>query len=157
MPVISQIASIPAAHDPLIHALDKSPWRIHTVKSLLGQEKAAEQYSVFVDRLAKSKGGIADAEQQAWLAALNQGKQWSLSYLSWAINLPVELQQELGNIFNGGFETEPVGSEFDWQFVPVPGASIDRSFREGTKGEKALRVQFATVAFCLTTSSKPWF
>lgn len=143
MPVIGELAAIPAAHDRLILALGKNPpWRLHTIKSLLGQEKAAERYAVFVNRLAQSKGGISDAEQQAWLAALNHGKQWSLAYLSWAVNLPSELQKELGNIFNGSFENEPLGSEFDWQFVPVPGASMDRSFREGVKGKKALWVQF---------------
>lgn len=143
MPVIGELAAMPAAHDPLIHALGKNPpWRLHTIKYLFGQEKAAERYAVFVNRLAQSKAGISDDEQQAWLGALNQGKQWSLAYLSWAVNLPAESQQELGNIFNGSFENEPLGSEFDWQFVPVPGASMDRSFREGVKGEKALRVQF---------------
>lgn len=143
MPVIGELAAIPAAHDPLILALSKNPpWRLHSVKSLMVQEKAAERYAVFVDRLTQSEGGISDAEQQAWLVALNQGKQWSLAYLSWALNLPPEFQKELGNIFNGSFENELLGSEFDWQFQPVPGASMDRSFRQGVKGEKALRVQF---------------
>lgn len=144
MPVIAQLADIPAAHDPLILVLDKNPpWRVHVIKTLFTQEKAGERYPLFVSRLAQSKGGMPDAEQQAWLGALNQNKQWSLAYLSWAVNLPPELQKELGNIFNGSFENEPVGSEFDWQFVSVPGASMDRSFREGVKGEKALLVQFS--------------
>ncbi len=143
MPVIGQLAAIPAAHDPLILALGKNPpWRVHTIKSLFAQEKAGERYPLFVSRLTQSKGGMPDSEQQAWLGALNQNKQWSLAYLSWAVNLPPEQQQELGNIFNGGFENEPLGSEFDWQFLTVPGASMDRSFREGVSGKKALRVQF---------------
>lgn len=143
MPVIGQLAAIPAAQEPLILALEKNPpWRLHAIKSLFTLQKAGERYPLFVSRLTQSKGGMSDAEQQAWLSALNQSKQWSLAYLSWAVNLPPELQKELGNIFNGGFENEPLGSEFDWQFLTVPGASMDRSFREGVIGEKALRVQF---------------
>lgn len=143
MPVMGQLAAIPAAHGPLILALGKNPpWRLHTIKSLFAQDKAGERYPLFVSRLSQNKGGMPDAEQQAWLGALNQNKQWSLAYLSWAVNLPPEIQQDLGNIFNGSFENEPLGSEFDWQFITVPGASMDRSFREGVSGEKALRVQF---------------
>jgi len=144
MSVIGELAAIPAAQDALIAELNKNPpWRAPVINALLAQEKASERYAGFFNRLAQTKAGLSDLEQQAWLRALNQGKQWPLAYLSWAVNLPPESQRELGNLFNGGFENEPLGSEFDWQFKPVPGASIDRTFRDGVKGENALRVQFS--------------
>lgn len=144
MSVIGELAAIPAAHEALIVELNKNPpWRTPVINGLLAQEKASERYAVFFDRLSQANVGLSDVEQQAWLRALNQSKQWPLAYLSWAVNLPPESQQELGNLFNGSFENEPLASEFDWQFKPVPGASIDRIFRAGAKGERALRVQFS--------------
>ena len=65
-----------------------------------------------------------------------------MAYLNWANQLPAATQLELGNLFNGGFEHEPLGGEFDWQFEHIPGASIDLAFRNGVTGEKALRVRF---------------
>jgi|GEM_PF-990627 len=143
MPTIGGLAIQPVSQTALIDSLIKNPsWRTPAIKTLMAQQGAALQYAVFVNRLSKAKGGLSEPEQQAWLSALNQNQQWSLAYLNWANQLPAATQLELGNLFNGSFEHEPLGGEFDWQFERIPGASADLAFRDGVTGEKALRIRF---------------
>ncbi len=143
LPVIGGLAAMPQAQAALINTLIKNPaWREPAIKTLMAEKGSAERYAVFVSRLEKTKGGLSEQERQAWLKALNQNRQWQLAYLSWANQLPAETQLQLGNLFNGGFENPPLGSEFDWQFDQIPGASTDLAFREGAAGTKALRIQF---------------
>ncbi|MGH8105946.1 MAG: tetratricopeptide repeat protein, partial [Arenimonas sp.] len=140
---IGGLAIHPSSQDVLIRYLAKHPaWRIHAIKAIAAHKDAGQLYAVFFSRLEKSEGGLNEDEQQAWLNALNQNQQWSLAYLNWASQLSPTRQLELGNLFNGSFEHEPLGGEFDWQFQQVPGAVIDRLFREGASGELALRVSF---------------
>lgn len=143
MATIGGLAVQPTSQTALINSLIKNPgWRTPAVKMLMSQQAAASQYAAFFNRLSKAEGGLSEPEQQAWLLALNRNQEWSLAYLSWANQLPSERQLQLANVFNGGFEYEPLEAEFDWQFDRVPGASIERAFREGVEGEKALRVRF---------------
>ncbi|MGH8050918.1 MAG: tetratricopeptide repeat protein, partial [Arenimonas sp.] len=143
MPTIGGLAVQPTSQEALVGQMEKNPpWRSPALKTLMAKEGAAETYAVFVNRMAKTQGGLTESEQQAWLAALNQGQQWSLAYLMWANQLPATMQLELSNLFNGGFEHEPLGGEFDWQFDQIPGATIELGSRDGAIGNKALRVSF---------------
>ena len=143
MPTVGGLAVHPSTQAILISYLEKNPsWRLPTIRTLASQKGAAEIYAGFFAQLGKMSGGLTEQEQQAWLNALNQDKQWSLAYLNWANQLPTETQLQLGNLFNGSFENPPLGSEFDWQFDRTPGASIDQAYRAGVAGTKALRVQF---------------
>lgn len=144
IPVIGGLAVHPQSQEALIGRLIKNPaWRLPAIRTLAAQKGAAERYAVFMNRLSKTEAGLSEQEQKAWLTALNQGQQWQLAYLNWATELPAQTQLELANLFNGSFEREPLGSEFDWQFEHIPGASINLAFREGVVGEKALKVDFA--------------
>jgi tetratricopeptide (TPR) repeat protein len=143
IPTIGGLAMRPESQPALIRMLIKNPaWRTPAIKTIMSEKGAAEKYAVFFQRLAKTGKGLNEVEQQAWLSALNQNQQWSLAYLNWANQLPAATQLKLGNLFNGGFEHEPLGVEFDWQFGSVPGASIELASREGMAGQKALRVHF---------------
>ena len=143
-PMIGGLAVHPISQASLINVLkEKPPWRSSAINNLLSQPEAAERYGLFFNRLtAATAGGLIEAEQQAWTRALNLSQQWSLSYLNWASQLPAATQLKLGNLFNGSFEDEPLGGEFDWIFESTPGASIDRAYRDGAVGEMALRVSF---------------
>ena len=144
LPMIGGLAVHPISQASLINVLkQKPPWRSSAIDNLLSQADAAQRYALFFNRLtAATTGGLIEAEQLAWTRALNVSQQWSLSYLNWASQLPAETQLKLGNLFNGSFEDEPLGGEFDWLFDRIPGASIDRAFRDGAVGEMALRVNF---------------
>ena len=143
-PMIGGLAVHPISQASLIDVLKEKPaWRSSAINNLLSQPEAAERYALFFNRLtAATTGGLIEAEQLAWTRALNVSQQWSLSYLNWASQLPAATQLKLGNLFNGSFEDEPLGSEFDWLFDRTPGASIDRAFRDGAVGQMALRVSF---------------
>jgi len=143
IPTIGGLAAHPQSQATLIGYFAKNPsWRLPAIRTLASQKDAAERYAVFFAGLENTKGGLTEQEQQAWLGALNRSQQWSLAYLNWANQLPAETQLELANLFNGGFENQPLGSEFDWQFERIPGASVDLAFRDGAIGAKALRVHF---------------
>ena len=143
MVTIGGLAVQPVSQTALIESLTKNPsWRAPAVKMLMSEQQGASRYGVFFNRLANAEGGLSESERQAWLLAFSGNQEWSLAYLSWANQLPSDRQMQLGNVFNGGFEYEPLGAEFDWQFDRVPGANIERALREGAEGEKALRVSF---------------
>jgi tetratricopeptide (TPR) repeat protein len=143
VPTIGGLAVRPSSQTALISSLIKNPnWRTPAMRALLSQQTAASEYALFFNRLSKAGAGLSELEQQAWLIALSHNQDWGLAYLSWANQLPSERQLQLSNVFNGGFEYEPLEAEFDWQFDYVPGASIERAFREGVQGESALRVRF---------------
>ncbi len=142
-PTIAGLAAHPSSQTILIRYLAKRPtWREQAIGWIATRKDAGQIYAVFFNRLTKSGGGLSEVEQKAWLNALNQSQQWSLAYLNWAMQLSATRQLELGNLFNGSFEYEPLGGEFDWQFEHIPGAVTDRVFREGAAGELALRVSF---------------
>ncbi len=144
MVTIGGLAVQPISQSALIDSLAIKPiWRTPAMRALMSEQAAASRYGLFFSRLSKVNGGLSELEQQDWLLALNRNQEWSLAYLSWASQLPSERQLQLANVFNGGFEYEPLGAEFDWQFDHVPGAIIERVFREGAEGEKALRVRFS--------------
>lgn len=143
MPTIAGLATQPSSQDALINVMIKNPsWRLPAINTLTAQQGASTKYAVFFDRLGKTHGGLSEREQQAWLGALNLDQQWPLAYLTWASQLPAATQLELGNLFNGSFEHEPLPGGFDWQFDEVPGASIDLESRDGISGNKALHLNF---------------
>lgn len=143
IPAIAGLAVHPASQAAMIDCFKKNPvWRAQAINSLASHEDAGEKYAIFFNRLAQTEKGLSEPEQQAWLSALNRSQQWALAYLNWASQLPAKQQLELGNLFNGGFEHEPLGGEFDWQFDHIPGAHIDLVLRDGALGNKALRVSF---------------
>jgi tetratricopeptide (TPR) repeat protein len=141
--VIGGLAIQAQSRTALVDRMKKNPpWRSMVSTALMAQEDAVSNYDPFFNQLRNTAAGLSDSEQQDWLRALNRGRLWSLAYLNWASQLPEDKQQELGNLFNGNFEFEPLGSEFDWQFGRIPGALIDLAFREGVQDRKALRIQF---------------
>ncbi|HNV83847.1 MAG TPA: hypothetical protein PKI87_06280 [Arenimonas sp.] len=143
IPTIAGLATQPSSQDALIKAMLKNPsWRLPAINTLTAQQGASTKYAVFFDRLGKTHGSLSEREQQAWLGALNLDQQWPLAYLTWASQLPAATQLELGNLFNGSFEHEPLPGGFDWQFDEVPGASIDLESRDGISGNKALHLNF---------------
>ncbi len=142
-PTIAGLAVYQGSQDVLIHCLEKQPvWRTQAIGYIASRTDAGQLYAVFFNRLAKSGNGLNEVEQQAWLNALNQSQQWPLAYLTWAAQLSNSQQLGLGNLFNGSFEHEPLGGEFDWKFEHVPGAVVDRVAHAGADGELALRVSF---------------
>ena len=143
IPTIAGLATQPSSQDALIDVMIKNPsWRLPAINTLTAQKGASTKYAVFFDRLGKTTGGLSEREQQAWLGALNLDQQWPLAYLTWASQLPAATQLELGNLFNGSFEHEPLTGGFDWQFDKVAGASIDLESRDGISGNKALHLGF---------------
>ncbi len=142
-PTVGAMAATPFTQTALIAGLQKNPpWRLPVIQALAAHSGAADHYAVFFYKLGQMAPGLTENEQAAWLRALNQGRQWSLAYLSWANQLPIERQLELGNVFNGSFEHQPLEAEFDWRFDRVIGANIGLAAREGADGKLALRIQF---------------
>jgi hypothetical protein len=81
-------------------------------------------------------------ERQAMVERLQDDGDWAGAYLLWASGLEPAQRRWLGNLFNGGFELEPIPWGFDWRLPRLPGVSAVRQSTFGGQGEVSLRLGF---------------
>jgi len=122
--------------------LQSPPWREFFTPRLIAKSRDSAAIFGLIERLRLSPPGLSDEEMAAWINRLAHDRQWAPAYLIWVQSLPVEARQRIGNVYNGGFETEPGNFGFDWRFGKVPGARIAREQVTGAAGTMALGVAF---------------
>ena len=118
------------------------PWRWQVLTKLCREAKDPGALTPFIEDLRKLPGGIHEDEMAVWLDRLVADRRWGQAYLLWVAQLPPERRKVIGNVFDGGFESEPSNEGFDWRFGQVQGARIDLLPITGAGGERALRVAF---------------
>lgn len=99
---------------------------------------------LFMGRLA---AGRATGEQSGCLIdRLRETDRWQEAYHLWLNTLPRERLQQVGHVFNGGFEYAPTGVGFDWRVTTArerdAGHSVEMPQGLGVTGKRALRVSF---------------
>lgn len=142
-PVMLALAAIPGAHAALADALvARPPWRKQMLGRILSRSPAAAPVFPLVEMLRSRKGGLDPDELSLWIDRLAREGQWGPAYLTWVQSLSPEASQHIGNLFNGGFESEPSHSGFDWRFDEVAGAHVSREQTTGADGQVALRIAF---------------
>ncbi len=142
-PVMVAMAQSPAAQPALAAVLARRPsWRGVFLHNLIAAvPDSAGMYGLF-DQLRHAPGGLAEEELGWWLDRLVMERRWGPAYISWAESLDSAARDHIGNVYDGGFETEPSGTGFDWRFGTVPGARITREQVTGATGGAALHVAF---------------
>ena len=141
-PLLLALASAPPVHGPLAEALaTQPPWRAAFLRLAASKATDLDAVAPLFEAVRRSEGGLAASELGPWLDRLVREGRVGQAYLIWAANLPPERQTTLGNVFNGGFEYEPLPVGFDWRFGRVPGARISRLAAPDGQG-LALRVAF---------------
>jgi O-antigen ligase len=90
-----------------------------------------------------SRGYADDAmgrEYFAFLLGKNRGEEaaqdWELFVRGRDVDYP-----EKNRVFNGGFESNPSGSPFDWRFGATPGVNVDRDSGVHYAGASSLRLR----------------
>ncbi|MCC7279036.1 MAG: hypothetical protein IT487_12080 [Chromatiaceae bacterium] len=81
------------------------------------------------------------AERQQYLQRLLREGLYREAYLAWVNSLNAAQRQQLGYLFNGGFEVPLTGLGFDWRIAKSDRVEIGRAAFEGDK-RQALRVRF---------------
>ena len=141
-PVLLALAGAPPVHGALAEALaTRPPWRAAFLRLAATKATDLDAVAPLFDAVRRGEGGLAANELGPWLDRLVREGRVGQAYLIWAANLPPERQTTLGNVFNGGFEFEPMPVGFDWRFGRVPGARISR-LSAPAGGGLAMRVAF---------------
>lgn len=141
-PILLALAGAPAVHGPLGDLLaTRPPWRVAFLRLVATKSADLDAVAPLFDAVRRSEGGLAASELGPWLDRLVREGRVGQAYLIWAANLPPGRQTTLGNVFNGGFEFEPLPVGFDWRFGRVSGARISRLAAPEGEG-LALRVAF---------------
>jgi len=81
-------------------------------------------------------------ELQGYIGYLFQHKFYKFAYFVWRQFLPPEQLAHSGLLFNGGFETKPSGTLFDWKLEQADGAFVDIAPRPDSPDKNALSVEF---------------
>lgn len=84
---------------------------------------------------------LTQAERQHYLQRLLREGLYQDAYLAWVNSLNAGQRQQLGYLFNGGFELPLTGLGFDWQVARSDRVEIGRAPFEGDN-RQALRVRF---------------
>jgi len=142
-PLVVGLASSPQAHAALADVLAANPpWRPVALRMASTRSVDVDAVAPLFDAIRRRGDGLADVELGFWLDRLVREGMVGQAYLVWASSLPPERLNDLGNVYNGGFEYTPGPLGFDWRFGRVPGARIERVGGQGVSGERALRVAF---------------
>ncbi len=87
--------------------------------------------------------GLTDVERIEYIKRLYMREGLGAeAYLAWVNGLDEVQKGYLGLIYDGGFETEPSGTMFDWSLNSPKGVLIQRSVGYGTDGKPALHLAF---------------
>lgn len=118
------------------------PWRGGFLARVAQDANGSERLHALFLPLAKAPVPLTERERTAYLERLLRDQRFTEAYLAWVGFLPASQQEQIGNIFDGGFEQPPEDAGFGWRVGRADGARIARVFTPGAGGERALWVSF---------------
>lgn len=141
LPLLRAMAAFPPAQPAMVTALNRLPsWRKELLSRVCPATSGSSvQVAPLFNTLRKSPRGLDPEEQMAWVDCLIGDRQWMPAYLTWASSLPPERSRQLANVFNGGFEYEPLGGGFDWR-IRSGQDGVSRAQIPDAAGQHGLRV-----------------
>ncbi|SFN31910.1 hypothetical protein [Dokdonella immobilis] len=140
-PVLMALAEKPAFADALAERLTLKPvWRASLINSMMikGSPEAIEHVFSALQR----RDALDAGEMGQWIDRLAKDGAWGEAYARWAGELPLSEMNTLRSVYNGGFESEPSGTGFDWRIGKSVDVIIDRESLAGADGSAALRLRF---------------
>jgi hypothetical protein len=91
---------------------------------------------------AKTPNDATQDALRAYLDRLQHDGYWTESYFVWLNNLDKDERNEVGNLFNGGFERPITNLGFDWITKEAGYVLVETAPTYGDTGTKALHVLF---------------
>ncbi len=144
-PILLKIAEHPDTRAALnAYAVQPPTWwdRFFDRMAIQALEMDTVRY-VYTQRREGGGAPISAVERQAYIARLQREGRSTEAYLTWVNGLSDTEREQLGLIFNGGFELTPTGTGFDWHIGGSRGEKVDTAATYGTEGERALHLLFS--------------
>lgn len=142
LPIFAQLSDVEEFADALTAALNTRPsWQSGMLSALLehGSHDAVDRIFGNLQRT----GSLPAEEASRWLDRLMHDGLWGEAYSRWASGLKLPPGASLPLLYNGGLETEPSGSGFDWRIRPAVGVFVERTPTPGATGSFAMEVGFS--------------
>ena len=137
------LASEPATMRLLAHLIGTNPpwraWFLSTVTPKIDDRIALQR---FYAELQAEPHPLNPQEIQPYLNRLLKDGLVRAAFDAWFEMLPPDRRASAETLYNGGFEYQPSGSEFDWQIVQTLGADV-KIFGGGGGEAGALRIEFS--------------
>lgn len=140
-PIMARLAANPDFAHALAHTLSANPlWRASMLGVLLahGSDVAVNE----VHSALQTSGGLSPQETGLWVDRLIAEGRWGEAYSYWASGLSLAPGASLPLVYNGGFESEPTGTGFDWRIPRTAGVLIERDADSGATGSFAMHLTF---------------
>ncbi len=91
----------------------------------------------------RADAGVASADEwRCLIERLQREGQWVRAHQLWLNSLPMDQRQQVGYVFNGGFELPMSNTGFDWIVPAQDGVTVSAGPGEGMNGRHALNVTF---------------
>lgn len=134
----------PAEQEVLKLLTQNPPWRPVFFSGIYSHlTDASAPLNLFMN-LRETKAPAGVKELNDYQTFLVRNKLYELAYYVWLQFLPPEDLKSAGFLFNGGFETTPSGSPFDWQLPERTNVSAYFASRADNSAEHALLVEFGS-------------
>jgi tetratricopeptide (TPR) repeat protein len=122
-------------------ARDNPPWWPEFFRRAC--EAAASAGAVAGVLTARGDAGVASADEwRCLIGRLQREGQWVRAHQLWLNSLPLDQRQQVGYVFNGGFELPMSNTGFDWTVPIQDGVTVSTGPGDGTTGRYALNVTF---------------
>ena len=153
-----QLLKAPAMQDAFA-SLTRAPppWWNAFFKDTAQRAEAVETIrALYQMRRESTEVPLTFPERQAYFERLLRDGLIEEAYLAWANSLNAQQRQQLGPLFNGGFEGPLTGLGFDWQVGKVARVGIARTHADGDNGQ-ALRLRFRLLREPFDQLAQPLF
>ena len=98
--------------------------------------------SLYALRRKSPQAPITSAERKTYVERMTAAGRIPEAYVDWVGGLDRQQRQQLGYLYNGGFELAPLNWGFGWRVRSTPEALIDLGTTHGVNAQQALRLIF---------------
>jgi hypothetical protein len=142
-PSLLQLADDPQTR-PFFKKLIMSPpsWWAHFFDYAARNATQLDTLRVFYGWRQLNDKVVTDEERRNFMSRLEKENRWQEAYFVWINSFDEQQLAVLGNIYNGSFELPFSEEGFGWRAFARPGIKIETAYTYGTKGTKALHINF---------------
>jgi len=144
MPALASVSTHPEGVKAVSRWLGEHapPWRDKFLSSWATRAPSETLLDAIFDPLRRAAHPLTARERDFWVGRLIQQGRASKAQYIWIDGLPDEHRQQVGNVFDGGFELQASDGGFGWRVGRVPGALIRQQGGAGVGGQQALMIEF---------------
>lgn len=144
MQALAQYAEHPAARPILVRWLGEHapPWRARFLAWWVRRPESEPLLAEVLSPLRHAAEPLDASERSTWIERLLQLNRGQEAYYLWIDGLDPAGSISIGNVYDGGFESDGKRGSFDWRLGRIAGAWISLEHTPGVVGERALRIEF---------------